>query len=321
MDLSIVIVNWNSKDYLRECLKSVFSETAGIEFEVIVIDSGSFDGCGDMLRDHFPSVRFIQSDQNLGFAKANNMAFRASKGRMVLFLNPDTEFSGPAIVRLYSEWEGHEDAGVFGAKLVNTDETIQMSCIQAFPTILNQLLDTEFLRRMFPRSRLWGVSPLYGESLETVEIDVISGACLLLSRELFEEVEMFTEDYFMYSEDVDLCLKARRAGRRNFLVPSAEVVHHGGTSSDQASVSSFSSVMMLESRWRFFRRTRSEVYGFVYRLSMMGVSAVRLLIATCCMLATSFSSDRLRWKAAVKKWWSRLRWALGLEKWVRDFGV
>ena len=101
MDLSIIIVNWNSKEYLRKCIASILAETHGIEFEIVVIDNASFDGCDEMLRQCYPQVRFIQSDRNLGFAKANNVAFKESSGQNLLFLNPDTEIEGVAIETLY----------------------------------------------------------------------------------------------------------------------------------------------------------------------------------------------------------------------------
>lgn len=161
MDLSIIIVNWNSKDYLRKAIASIETETKGIELEVIVIDGGSFDGCVEMLRRYYPQVVFIQSDKNLGFAKANNEAFKASRGRNILFLNPDTEVEGHAIKTLYDQLNALQNAGIVGPKLLNTDRSIQESCIRAFPTILNQVLESDVLRNMFPKAKLWGMKPLF----------------------------------------------------------------------------------------------------------------------------------------------------------------
>ncbi len=121
VNLSIIIVNWNSKNYLRKAIASVEAETKGIEFEVIVIDGGSYDGCGEMLSRHYPHVVFIQSDKNLGFAKANNEAFKVSRGRNILFLNPDTEVEHLAIRTLYDQLEVLHDAGIVGPKILNTD--------------------------------------------------------------------------------------------------------------------------------------------------------------------------------------------------------
>ena len=192
---------------------------AGLEFEIIVIDSASFDGCAEMLRKEFPQVRFIQSQENLGFAKSNNLAFRSATGESVLFLNPDTEIVGPAINVLHSALKMLPDAGVVGGRLLNSDGTVQTSCVQAFPTILNQLLNAESLRRRFPRSRLWGMAPLFDAGTKPKLVEAISGACVMLPRLLLEKIGVFSKDYFMYSEDIDLSYKVN-AGRIQVLLCS-----------------------------------------------------------------------------------------------------
>ena len=161
VDLSIIIVNWNSKDYLLKAIASVEAETKGIEFEVVVIDGGSFDGCDEMLQQSYPHVVFIQSDKNIGFAKANNEAFKVSRGRNILFLNPDTEVEGLAIKTLYDQLNALPNVGIVGPKLLNSDRSLQESCIRAFPTILNQVLESDMLRNLFPKAALWGMRPLY----------------------------------------------------------------------------------------------------------------------------------------------------------------
>src|SRR5215204_3045030 len=160
-DVSVVIVNWNSREYLRKCLESIRAHAPAVCCEIVVIDSGSFDGCAEMLREQYPDVRFVQSDANLGFAKANNRAFQESTADVVLFLNPDTELVGPAIDLMLDKLRSLPRAGIVGCKLLNADGTIQTSCIQSIPTILNQALNSEFLRSRWPRSPLWGMAPLY----------------------------------------------------------------------------------------------------------------------------------------------------------------
>jgi hypothetical protein len=318
MQLSIIIVNWNSKDFLRECIASILAETRGLEYEIITIDSGSFDGCGQMLSDYCPQVRFIQSEQNLGFAKANNMAFKASTGDCVLFLNPDTELLGPAINLMYEHLRSSSNVGAVGCKLLNTDGTIQTSCIQSFPTILNQLLSAELIRHRFPRFRLWGMAPLFDESKTSSEVEAISGACLMMSRSVFERIGMFSTDYFMYSEDVDLCYKSWKAGFRNYYVPVATVVHHGGGST-QDKPSTFSNVMMLESRHRYFVKTRSKLYADLYRAQMALVSALRVALGSLFWIFGFSFRRRANAVSILRKWCSRLRWTLGLEQWVSKF--
>lgn len=310
MDLSIIIVNWNSKDYLEKCLASVFSWTTGVNFEIVVIDSASFDGVDGMLKHGYPQVKFIQSDNNLGFAKANNAAFRISTGSNILFLNPDTELTGPAINVLLDHIRILPNAGAIGCKLLNGDGSVQTSCIQAFPTILNQLFNSEFLRALFPASSLWGMASLLGAKDRPAEVDVISGACLMLKRSLFEEVGFFSEDYFMYAEDVDLCYKIKQAGYTNYYIPTASVIHFGGGSSEQAP-SDFSVVMMRESLWRFMKKTRGNIYGLAYRTSTVIAAIGRLLLLTMLLPLQYLRQSRPSWHASLKKWWAILTWSLG----------
>lgn len=312
MDLSIIIVNWNSKEYLRNCIESVLLWTSDITYEIVVIDGASFDGCGEMLQRHFPHVRFIQSKKNVGFAKANNVAFRESRGRYVLFLNPDTELIAPAVNTLFNYIQKAPNAGAIGCKLLNADRTVQNSCLQAFPTILNQFLDSELLRALWPTSPLWGNAPLFGAQIGPEEVEAIAGACILVKRSLFEEVGLFSEDYFMYAEDLDLCYKIKQAGYMNYYLPDASIIHFGGGSS-QKSPSDFSVVMMRESVWRMMRKTRGNVYGFVYRVSTMISSIGRLILLMVVFPLHLIRRGGESWKGSFRKWRAILTWSLGLK--------
>jgi GT2 family glycosyltransferase len=318
VELSIIIVNWKSKDYLRKCLASVLAETRGIEFEIIVIDSASFDGSEEMVRQEFPEVRFIQSQENLGFSKSNNRAFAESRGDVVLFLNPDTELVGPAINRLYDAMKALPNAGAVGGKLLNTDGTIQTSCIQAYPTILNQVLSAEALRRLTPRSRLWGMRAIFEASLKPVVVEMISGACLLMRRTVFEKIGQFSTEYFMYAEDVDLCYKAEQAGFSNYYFGEAVVVHHGGGSSQQAR-SNFSSVMMIESISQFLKKSHGNVYSLCYRLVLGGSALIRVVVLVLLSPLLLLKSGVARWKSACSKWLAIFNWGLGLSRWPKQY--
>src|ERR1022692_3083078 len=259
-DLSIVIVNWRSAAYLQKCLLGIFANGAGLSFEVLVIDNASYDGCAEMIAREFPRVRFLQSAENLGFARANNLAFQHSAGRILLFLNPDTEIAGPALQTMVTSLDSTPDAGIVGPRLLNSDLSVQTSCIQRFPTILNQLLDCEYLRARFPRARIWGMRPLWERSGAVAEVEAISGACLMIRRDAFEQACMFSPRYFMYSEDVDLCYEVRRSGRKVCYANEATVIHHGGRSSSASGESRFASVMARESIYRFLLARRGRGY-------------------------------------------------------------
>lgn len=312
MELSIIIVNWNSKDYLQQCIASILHSKSEIKFEIVVIDGGSFDGSGEMLRQCYPQVKFIQSDKNLGFAKANNVAFKASSGRLVLFLNPDTKVVVPAIDILFDQMQKLSGAGAIGCKLLNADGSIQTSCIQSFPTILNQLLDSNFLRALFPKSRLWGMASLFGVTNGPTEVEVLSGACIMMRRSLFEQIGLFSEDYFMYAEDSDLCYKVRCAGYKNYFIPYATIFHFGGGSTEKAP-SDFSVVMMRESVWRMMRKTRGRFYGFAYRVSTMISSISRLILLMVLFPLHLFRRGGGSWNGSFRKWKAILSWSLGLK--------
>jgi hypothetical protein len=308
IDVSIIIINWNSCAYLRACLASIIANTRRLRYEVIVLDAASFDGCDRMLRDEYPDVRFVQAPTNLGFAGSNNRAFLEARGECVLFLNPDTEVIGPAIEELHAALMRMKNAGLIGATLLNSDRTLQTSCIQTFPTILNQLLDAEWLRRRWPRSSLWGMAPLYepGSTGAIHEVEAISGACVMTKRSTFGRVGGFSEDYFMYVEDVDLSDRIRKAGYRNYFVPAATVVHHGGNSSQQAA-STFAAVMTPEAISRFLRKTRGRTYSVAYRVMMSLAAIGRLALLRLAALASPGAAPR---QGSLRKWTAIFLWSI-----------
>lgn len=313
MDLSIIIVNWNSRDFVRSSLGSIFENTKDIEFEVIVVDSGSFDGCAEMVGTEFPDVRFVQSKENVGFAMANNIGFDFATGRNVLFLNPDTRVVGPALSRMCKAVDEMENPGVVGCRLLNGDGSLQDSCVMSFPTILNQLLNANWLRKCFPQSKLWGNACLFSNREFPCEVEAISGACLMMRRQTCEEVGRFTLGYFMYSEDLDLGYKCFRKGYKNAYVPVAEVIHYGDGSVNSAK-SNFAVVMAADAIRRFFERYRGAFYATVYRVAMSCAAAGRLvMLGIRRVVRRSGNGD------AEVRWWSIFRWSMGMEAWVLKY--
>ncbi len=307
MDLSIICVNWNSLDYLRKCLASIYAETTGIAFEIIIVDNASPEGGVETLKESFPAVQIVQSKENIGFARANNLGFGYAQGNCVLLLNPDTELRGPAINTLLDGMSRLPDAGIVGGKLLNTDLSVQTAAIQKFPTILQQMLYVEFLRLSWPSCPLWDISPLFRRNNHPVIVEVIPGACMLLRSEVFAKVGMFTEDFFMYGEDLDLNCKVRNLGLRNYYLEDAEIIHHGGKSSSRQKVSNWSTIMRYRAMSRYYDRNRSAFYSHMYRFSMGLSAAGRLLL-----LAVAFPFvNREVFRAAFSKWSMVLKWALG----------
>jgi GT2 family glycosyltransferase len=297
MDLSIIIVNWNSIAYLQECIGSLREHTRELSFEIVVVDNASPAGDGARLEAQFPDIKVIQSAKNLGFAGANNLGFSHSCGEYVLFLNPDTKMEGPALGTMIQAMGSLCDAGILGCKLLNGDGSLQTSCVQTFPTIVNQLLDFDFLRALWPKAKLWGTAPLFSGDAKPARVEVISGACMLMRRDAFAQVGGFTEDYFMYAEDLDLCYKMVRAGYANYYLGSARVVHYGGGSSESRSAT--------QMKWRSIPRFCEKHYGSVYALLFRTVMAAAALariaaLGAVKMCGNTFAKPETLQAASVK---------------------
>jgi GT2 family glycosyltransferase len=313
MDVSIIIINWNSKAYLMECLRSFDGNINNLEYEILVIDNASYDGSALMVATEFPRVTFIQSDRNLGFSGGNNYAARQAKGKFLLFLNPDTIVEGDALVKLVQTLHQLSDAGIAGARLLNSNRTLQTSCVQSFPTIINQMLGCDLFYRWFPRSSLWGMAVLFDGACEPVPVEAVSGACLTIRRDLYERLKGFDERYFMYSEDIDLAFRIHQAGYKCYYVPDATVIHHGGGSSQNAR-SAFSNVMIRESVYRFMRLHRGRFRAVCLRFAIGCSALLRLPIAMAIWSVRK--GIGLNTTPSVEKWISILRWSLGMESWA-----
>lgn len=308
LDVSIICVNWNSVDYLRECIVSIYAHTRTVSFEVIVVDNASPEGRVESLRETFPDIRIVKNLDNLGFAGANNVGFRHSSGEYVLFLNPDTRLVGPAIDTMMRYAVSLPDVGIVGCRLLNGDLSVSTTSVQKFPTILNQILNIESLRLRWPACPLWDLSPLFSGNAGPLKVEVIPGACMLLKRSVFIAAGMFSEDYFMYAEDLDLNYQVKHLGLINYYVGSAEVVHYGGKSSSRQPVNQWATMMKYRAMLRLFTKTHGKIYGRSYRIAMGTAATLRLFA-----LALIFPfGDRDAVRCASGKWNAVLRWALGL---------
>ena len=315
-EISIVIVNFRSANFTRKCLQSIDAGGARPAVEIFVVDNNSDDGCGQMIRREFRDVTFIQSGRNLGFAGANNLGAARAKGEFLLFLNPDTEIQGTAIQGLLRALRSDLDAAMAGAMLLNSDLSLQTTSITAFPSILNQILGTDSLRRRCPKASLWGMRPLFEKHVAPVAVDAISGACMLIRKSVFNAVRGFTPDYFMYAEDLDLCLKVHQAGWKVLYVPGATIVHHGGQSSSSRQESNYAAVMIRESMAKFMKIHRGRAYAMAFR-GATGFSAAARLTLLCALAPVAFLRRRsAALRRGLSKWAGILGWSLGLQTWI-----
>jgi len=258
VELSVIIVSYNVRDFLEQCLISLQSSLEGIEHEVWVVDNASTDGSAGMVRRRFPWVKLIENRENVGFARANNQALRRAAGRYVCLLNPDTLVKTDTFTKLLDFLREHPEAGMVGCKVLNPDGTLQLACRRSYPTPWVAFTRLVGLSRLFPRSRLFGRYNLtYLAPNEIHEVEAISGSFMLFRAEAAQQVGPLDESFFMYGEDLDFCYRFREAGWKIFYVPTTHVVHFKGESwkrSELDRLRHFYQAMRLFVRKHFHRR-------------------------------------------------------------------
>jgi len=234
MLLSICIVNWNTRDDLRQCLLSLPCGAGELALEVFVVDNASTDGSAEMVSGEFPQVTLIRNADNRGFAHANNQALARCHGDYLLLLNSDTVTHQDALSALVAAMEAHPEVGISGAKLLNSDGSLQYSC-RRFPTFIAGLLRNNPIGRLFPgNAQVQDYLMTEFDHAMPAKVDWVSGAALCIRRATMEQVGLLDEIYFMYCEDMDWCYRVRQAGWKVYYFPEAVITHHIGRSSDKA---------------------------------------------------------------------------------------
>lgn len=277
IDLSIIIVSYNCKEYLKNCLRSVLKEVLKLSHEVIVVDNASTDATVEMLKKEFPYIILINNSINVGFSKANNQAVRQSKGKYILLLNPDTIVLGGAIERVVDFMENTKDSGAVGCKILNPDGSIQLGCVRSFPTISTKLFEQFYLWKLFSKSKLFGKHLMtYFNYKEVIEVDMLSGSFMLLRAKTLNEVGLFDENSFLYCDDIDICYRIKKAGWKIFYIPYAEIIHYGGRSTSQAMVKTL--YESYKANDYFFTKHNSRVFLVITRLFVFIGSFLRLWV-------------------------------------------
>ncbi len=231
VDISIIIVSWNTKDILYGCLKSVSEQTKNIDYEIIVVDNASTDGSVEMVKKNFPAVILVENSKNRGFAAANNQGIAVAKGRYVLLLNSDTIIINDAISKTVSVADNNPDAAVVACKVLNPDGSLQPTCFM-FPSILNMVLSSSYLYKLLPRSRFFGREQMtWWDRNDVRQVDVVTGCFMLVRQTAIERVGLLDEQYFMYGEETDWCYCFKQAGWKVMFTPVGEIIHLGNQSS------------------------------------------------------------------------------------------
>lgn len=292
LDLSIIIVNWNTKEYLLRCLGSIFKMGERMDWEVIVIDNGSQDGSGIEVKNAFPLAHLIQNEKNMGFAKAVNQGLQKASGRYILLLNPDTEVKPETMERLVSFMNAHSNVGIVGAQLLNPDGSKQNS-IANFPSLTTELLNKSLLRRLFPK-KFPGKEKDYPEP---IEVDSVIGACMMVRRDILDQVGLLDEEYFLFLEETDWCYRIKRAGWKIYHVPQAEVYHFQGKSAEKDKKRA--RIEYYYSRYHFLKKNRGNFQWFLLLIGGFIRLGIELIMLTLACLFTFFTIREWREKLSI----------------------
>lgn len=277
-DVTIVIVNYNVKEFLANCLRSVETASNGLNTQCIVVDNASKDGSVEFLRNRFRNVRFIENSENYGFGKANNQAIREAKGKYTLLLNPDTLLQEDTLRVLIRHMDENSECGVCGCKIVNPDGTFAPESRRIVPTLSTAVYKALGLTALFPKNRIFGAYYQgWKDEDEPGEIPVLSGSFMFFRTNVLKEAEGFDERFFMYGEDIDLCYRVRKNGWRIDYVPETSIIHYKGESSKQNNmqyVRHFNRSLYL-----FFEKHYSSRYSSFFRMLVFIAILVRSIVS------------------------------------------
>jgi hypothetical protein len=317
MDISVCIVNWNTKDLLCNCIESINNNTTiYINYEIIVLDNNSSDGSVEMVRQRFPNCILLESKDNIGFSAGNNACLRKAHGKYIFFLNPDTILSTNALLGMFNFLEINSDMGAVGCKLLNQDKSIQFICARTYPTLFNQLTYLLMLNKLLPKSKIFSTIEMgYWDHKDSQIVDCLSGACIFARKSIIEELSGFDEKYFMYGEDVDLCYRIKKAGWKIYYLASEEIYHLEGQSSRKRTERNFAAIKQRESNLYFFSKHYGKLSSYIYRGIIFIGSTVRLII----MLISLFDFRKNKISMYDKyiiiiKYIDLFLWSIGLKK-------
>lgn len=300
IDLSIIIVSWNVAGELAACLDSILAVDAP-HIEIIVVDSASSDNTVTMLQERYPQVKLVAQTENLGFVRCNNIGLRMAQGRYLMLLNPDTEAVGDALAQMVTYMDAHPEVGIAGPHTLNTDRTTQ-STRRRFPTLAIAFFESTWLQPYAPKSMLDSYYVNDQPDNGIFEVDWVQGSALMARRSVYEQIGGLDEGYFMFSEEMDWCHRAKDAGWRVVYVGTAEIIHHGGKSTDQ--VIARRHIYFQESKLRYFRKFHGSLAANVLRLFLL-VSYVWQIALESVKALLGHKRDMRRER--VKQYWQVLR--------------
>jgi GT2 family glycosyltransferase len=277
--LSICILTYQACDYLRGCLNSIYENPPDCAFEIIIVDNGSTDGTQRMLKSEFPSVELIENPENMGFTAPMNQALRRGVGDYLLLLNPDTLIKPQTFNTLINYMEGHSQVGICGPKVLNTDGTLQKPCRRGESRPLAVFSYFLGLSALFPNSKLFGEYLMnYMDEDKTHEVAGVSGSCMLIRREVINQIGYLDERFFAYQEDADYCFRTRKAGWKIYYVPRSQIIHFGGQGGSR--VQPYRSIYHWHrSYWLYYQKNLAADYFILFNWFYYLAMGVKLTVS------------------------------------------
>lgn len=297
VQLSIIIVSWNVGELLRSCLASIEAGRDKLALEVIVVDGGSADGSPEMVRAEFPWVRLVARPDNVGVPKGNNIGLEQASGRYILLLNPDTVILGNALQTMVAHLEANPAVGALGGQLLNPDGSVQSSR-RRFPSLATAFFESTWLEPLAPRRLLNHYYLLDRPDNALSQVDWVVGACLLVRHDIVAQIGGLDEGYFMYSEELDWCKRIKAAGWQIVYLPTAQIIHHYGKSSEQAVTSRH--INFQRAKLRYFWKYHGRPAATFLRLFLLLSYLLQILIEGAKGLLGH--KRALRWQRVASYW-------------------
>jgi GT2 family glycosyltransferase len=314
-DASVIVVSFNTRDMLRECLLTLQREAGGVSYETIVVDNASRDGSADMVAAEFPDTRLIRSEINLGFAAANNRAFEIARGRYIVLLNSDALLRPGALPLSVEHMDDNPRVGLAGGRLVGRDGSWQPSA-RMYPSVINYLLMMSGFAAKYPKSRLLGrMDRTWADPLQPAQVDWVPGAYSIIRRAVLERIGFFDEKFFFYCEEVDLCRRIKAAKSEVWYWPDIEVVHLGGVSAKTIKSLRISSSSQIE-LWR----VRAELLYFRKHHGAYGAWSIMLLQSVWHWLRATRNSGSTSVERNAKVSDSKLAFTTMKQAWADTHG-
>lgn len=301
-DLAIIIVSWNTRDLLRECIQSIYEFTNEITYEIYVVDNASSDGSAEMVEKNFTQVQVIANRENLGFSKANNQAIRLSNSRYIALLNPDTLLIEDVFSPLVRYADEHKEIGAIGPKILSKDRrTIQRACARKLPTLYSEFCNLSGLAYKFPHRKLFHGYFLSAEDYRSSKyLQALSGSCMVVKQAAIDDVGFMDENQFMYADEIDWCKRMLDRKWKIYYHSNVAIIHYGGESSKQ--VKHFANIESQEARWYYYHKHHGVFYAEIFRALVVFFMLIKYIWSKMLRLKTCHAKELIEFYKRSFQW-------------------